>query len=90
MIGPSPRQADLLDAVMALTSFHRLPPTFREVGALLGIGSSNCVHQQVAALRRKGYLVTPEHKAARSLVLSDLGLRWFCETHPPVAIGPLS
>lgn len=57
MIGPTPRQLDVVEAIRVLTEREGIPPTIREIGQFVGIRSTNCVHQHLDSLRRKG-LVT--------------------------------
>jgi len=52
----SPRQRELLDFVSTTIERVGVPPTFREIGAALGITSTNGVSDHIRALERKGYL----------------------------------
>jgi len=50
------RQREVLDAIVSMTQDKGVPPTLRELGAALGIRSTNGVTDHLKALRRKGYL----------------------------------
>lgn len=50
------RQADVLRMVAGYLDVHGRPPTVREIGDALGIGSTNGVSDHLKALVRKGYL----------------------------------
>jgi SOS-response transcriptional repressor LexA len=46
-----------------------MPPTYREIGAVMGITSTNGVHDHLAALHRKGYIELRHDGKARSIRL---------------------
>jgi len=52
----SPRQRAILDFIIAAIDQRGVAPTYREIGAALGIGSTNGVSDHIKALMRKGYL----------------------------------
>lgn len=52
----SPRQREILDFVAMTIDQRGVPPSYREVGAALGIASTNAVSDHIKALIRKGYL----------------------------------
>lgn len=52
----SPRQRELLDFITAAIDQRGVAPSYREIGAALGIGSTNAVSDHIKALIRKGYL----------------------------------
>ncbi len=52
----SPRQSEMLDYIRGMIEQRGVPPTFREIGAALGIGSTNGVSEHIKALERKGYI----------------------------------
>jgi repressor LexA len=65
----SPRQRAILDFIVASIDQRGMVPTYREIGAALGIGSTNGVSDHIKALIRKGYLERgAEHGAPRALV----------------------
>lgn len=51
------RQSEVLEFVRDYISAHGYSPTFEEIGAALGIASTNCVSGHLVALENKGYLV---------------------------------
>ena len=53
---PTDRQAQLLACVVQLGARSGRPPTIRELAEACGIRSTNGVHSQLKALRRKGLL----------------------------------
>ncbi len=64
MIGLTTRQRAVLDTIVSLTrSGHGAPPTLRELGAALGIRSTNGVNDHLRALERKGYVGRREQKS---------------------------
>lgn len=52
----SPRQREILELIREAVRQHGVVPTYREIGAKLGIGSTNAVSDHLRALMRKGYL----------------------------------
>ncbi len=52
----SKRQRELLDFISAAIDQRGVPPSYREMGAALGIGSTNAVSDHLKALIRKGYV----------------------------------
>jgi repressor LexA len=52
----SPRQREMLDYLIATVDQSGVFPTYREIGAALGIGSTNGVSDHLKALERKGYI----------------------------------
>lgn len=69
-MGPlSPRQRRCLEAVLAHRRRTGLPPTYRELGRLLRIASTNGVRGHLKALERKGYLRLG--RGARGLELAE-------------------
>ncbi len=59
----SPRQREVLDFIKKHLEKQGFPPSYREIGAELDIGSTNAVRDHILALERKGYL---ERKGSRS------------------------
>lgn len=53
----TPRQRDVLAAIVALTGDAGRPPTLREIGEAVGISSPNGVSYCLRALARKGAVV---------------------------------
>ena len=52
----SPRQRAILDFIVAAVHQRGVAPTYREIGAALGIGSTNGVSDHIKALIKKGYI----------------------------------
>lgn len=69
-IGPSPRQLAMLRAIVRLSRVG-YPPTLRELGAELGIESTNGVVEHLTRLEAKGYIV--RHPVARGIVMTGTG-----------------
>lgn len=63
---PTPRQWEVLAAIRRLRAPRDLPPTIRELGAEIGVGTPNGVVCHLRALRRKGWVV---REACRSRTL---------------------
>ena len=61
-----PRQQEVLHFIRAYIASRSYPPTVREIGAHLGIASTNGVHDHLIALRRRG-LLTWERGKSRTL-----------------------
>lgn len=77
----SDRQRELLDYIAGVIRQRGVPPTYREIGAAMGIGSTNGVSDHIRALEKKGYIErVGGHGASRSLRLTALAL-------PPEADG---
>jgi len=52
----SPRQRQILEFIAAAKDTTGVVPSYREIGAALGIGSTNGVSDHLKALEKKGYL----------------------------------
>jgi SOS-response transcriptional repressor LexA len=50
------RQQEVLNAIVDFIEGHGYPPTVRELGDVVGIGSTNGVSDHLRALERKGHL----------------------------------
>lgn len=77
---PSKRQGQFLAEYQRRARAGEPPPTFRELGELFKLASTNSVNCNVAALVTKGYL--RKHgavNASRSIILTDLGRKWKAE-----------
>lgn len=62
------RQLDVVQAIRRLTALHGYPPTLRELGADLGIASTNGVNDHLKALENKG-AIRREPLKSRSIVV---------------------
>jgi repressor LexA len=68
----SPRQRDILDFIVAQVAQTGVVPSYREIGAALGIDSTNAVSDHIKALIRKGYVErVGEPGRPRSLRLTE-------------------
>lgn len=68
----SPRQREMLDFIVSTIDATGVVPSYREIGAALGIGSTNGVSDHIKALERKGYIErTGGRGSPRSLRVSD-------------------
>ncbi len=52
----SPRQREMLEFIVSAVDQRGIVPSYREIGAGLGIGSTNAVSDHIKALIRKGYI----------------------------------
>ncbi len=67
------RQKQVLDIIKQSIQERGYPPTLREIGAFMGIKSTNGVNDHLRALERKGYLKREDMKS-RTLRPTDVGL----------------
>src|SRR6202453_4007173 len=72
MQGLTQRQQMVLDFIRESIHSRGYPPTLREIGARMGIRSTNGVNDHLRALERKGYL-TREDMKSRALRPTGLG-----------------
>src|SRR5579872_5070399 len=72
MQGLTQRQQMVLDFIRQSILDRGYPPTLREIGARMGIRSTNGVNDHLRALERKGYL-TREDMKSRALRPTNLG-----------------
>ena len=73
MQGLTQRQQMVLDFIRQSIADRGYPPTLREIGARMGIRSTNGVNDHLRALERKGYL-TREDMKSRALRPTPAGL----------------
>ena len=64
------RQNEAYDFVRAYLRRHSKPPTLKEIGAALGIRSTNGVYKLLQALEKKGHIHREKH-AARGITLAE-------------------
>lgn len=72
MIGLTKRQRLVLDIIATSLKAYGYPPTLREIGAAMGINSTNGVNDHLIALGRKGYIERDDLRS-RGVRLTDLG-----------------
>jgi len=63
MVGLTQRQQMVLDFIRQSITDRGYPPTLREIGAQMGIRSTNGVNDHLRALERKGYLTREDMKS---------------------------
>jgi len=63
------RQREVLDFIAGFIIDREYSPTLREIGAAMGIKSTNGVNDHLESLRRKGYLMHTEGSIQKSRVL---------------------
>src|SRR5450432_1682565 len=63
MQGLTARQQMVLDFIRQSITDRGYPPTLREIGARMGIRSTNGVNDHLRALERKGYLTREDMKS---------------------------
>lgn len=66
------RQRELLLWVHSYIEEHTWPPTLREICKGIGVISTNAVHEQLAALERKGYISQARTPKSRSIKILRL------------------
>ena len=76
MQGLTHRQSMVLEYIRRSITDRGYPPTLREIGAFMGIRSTNGVNDHLRALERKGYLTREDMKsrALRPAAMSDVPL----------------
>lgn len=74
MVGLTQRQQMVLDFIRESISQRGYPPTLREIGAKMGIRSTNGVNDHLRALERKGYL-TREDMKSRALRPTNMSVQ---------------
>jgi len=72
---PTARQAEVLGYIDGKTKADGFPPSFREIGKALGIGSPSGVASHVRLLMKKG-LVESTTTLARTLRVTERGKAW--------------
>lgn len=58
MIELTPRQSEVLDAIVLYKDRTGFPPTMLELAGLIGCASPNAAAEHVKALKKKGYIYT--------------------------------
>lgn len=81
------RQREVVEVIARETSRNGIPPTIRELGALLGIRSTNGVKDHLKALERRGVLAHQQGKArALKLLVTAPGHRRQCVCSEALAL----
>jgi len=68
---PTQRQRDILDCIEAHVAERGYPPSVREIGEAVGLGSPSTVHAHLETLERLGYLRRDPTKPRAIEVLPD-------------------
>ena len=91
MQGLTQRQQMVLDFIRQSIQDRGYPPTLREIGARMGIRSTNGVNDHLRALERKGYLTREDMKSRAlrptNLAVQALGGAAVSIDEPPQAAG---
>lgn len=64
----TPRQSEVLDAIVLYKDRTGFPPTILELAALIGCSSQNAAAEHVKAIQKKGY-ITVAPGAARGITI---------------------
>lgn len=75
---PTLRQTLMLRVIHGYTGSTGFPPSVRECGRMAGIGSTNGVIENQAALEKKGFL-TKVPGISRGVVVTPAGVSWLSE-----------
>lgn len=86
MQGLTQRQQMVLDFIRQSIHDRGYPPTLREIGARMGIRSTNGVNDHLRALERKGYL-TREDMKSRALRPTSLAIAALGDAIPPEPVA---
>lgn len=65
------RQRQCLNFIQSHIAEHSMPPTRREIGAAMGITSTNGVTDHLTALQRKGYITLSDVRLSRGIKIAD-------------------
>lgn len=68
----SVRQRRILDFISEHFTEHGYPPTLREVGAAVGLGSSSSVAHQLGVLQARGF-ITRDPNTPRAISITETG-----------------
>src|SRR5208282_3127005 len=81
MQGLTQRQQMVLDFIRQSIHDRGYPPTLREIGARMGIRSTNGVNDHLRALERKGYLTREDMKSRALRPVVPLGVPLDAPSH---------
>lgn len=70
------RQQQVLGFIRDSIHYRGRPPTLREIGAHMGIRSTNCVNDHLRALERKGYLTRTKDAAEAAIAAMRAAKSW--------------
>ena len=80
----TPRQSEVLDAIVLYKDRTGFPPTMLELAGLIGCSSPNAAAEHVKAIQKKGY-ITVAPGAARGITV----LKTECDADPVTIIRDL-
>jgi repressor LexA len=83
MQGLTQRQQMVLDFIRESINSRGYPPTLREIGARMGIRSTNGVNDHLRALERKGYLTREDMKSRALRPVNGAGVQLPLPTGEP-------
>lgn len=72
----TPRRAEILQFIACFKLTNRYAPTIREIGAALGLTSTNSVYEQITALEAAGRISTKENKS-RTIKIIGFDEEWY-------------
>ena len=73
MIELTPRQSEVLDAIVLYKDRTGFPPTLLELAGLIGCASTNAAAEHVKALKKKGYIsIAPGAARGITVVKTEL------------------
>jgi repressor LexA len=73
MMELTPRQSDVLDAIVLYKDRTGFPPTMLELAGLIGCASPNAAAEHVKALKKKGYIsIAPGAARGITVVKTEL------------------
>jgi repressor LexA len=78
------RQNQVHEYIRTYVREHRKPPTLKEIGDGLAIGSTNAVHKLVSVLVQKGYLKRRPHEARGIALVGDEEDPYATSEGPPI------
>ena len=70
------KQTKALEYIRDCTARNGVPPTLREVCHYMGYKAIGSAQDVVSALRKKGFLTTPDKRSARAFLLTEQGKRF--------------
>lgn len=69
---PTERQKEVLNTIAGFSAKNGYPPTLRELADILGVTSTNGVHDILVALEKKGLIVITK-RISRGLQITEAG-----------------
>ena len=69
----TPRQHECLTFILRWTEVHGASPSYRDIGAGMGIASTNSVHRLICALEERGFIRRLPHQSRAFEVIRQPG-----------------